>query len=161
MRELPLKKTQKDKSILDLYALTGWISDKLTHNSAKTKEIIVVLERPLKLSMGSLKTYTTSVLEIGKILGMLELCFLYVKRHLLFVAPITWAKGFESSCCLGIHYHADVKRNRMHALIDEFGFDHKLFFTEQGRFMDGISDACAMLIWALKCMDDQEISSLF
>ncbi|MCW9065793.1 MAG: hypothetical protein OQJ78_05800 [Ignavibacteriaceae bacterium] len=160
-QELPMKShiemlsgEKIKKSIIDLHSLIEFISEKITLTA--TKEVFFVLEKPFKTSIGSLKTYTTSVLEIGKLLAIFECFFIESRKHFLFVAPSFWIKEFNKMT-LGINYHSDIKKNLMLILVEEFKFDRDLFFTRQGRFKDGISDASAMFIWFLKCAD---VSSL-
>jgi len=153
-REMPIVKkitmldgAEKEKHLVDLWKLIDWINEKLLLTN--TQEIFIVLEKPIKLGMSPLRTYTTSVLEVGKFLALFETHFMHVQKHLSFVAPNAWSAGFQERMSTGQPYHRDVKRNRLEILCHEFDFDRSLFFTSQGRFKDGICDACSMLLWFL------------
>ena len=139
--------SSKEKHLVDLWKVIDWIDEKLILTS--TEEIFVVLEKPIKLGMSPLRTYTTSVIEVGKFLALFETHFMHLKKSLLFVAPNAWSSGFQDRISTGQPYHRDVKRNRLEILCHEFDFDRGLFFTPQGRFKDGVCDAYAMLMWFL------------
>lgn len=141
------------KTVLDLKKLVDLWHDVLL--ISQSTEMIMVIEKPLKLSQSALKTYTTSAIDIGKILGIFETHFVGVTKSFSFVAPISWSSGFDNKLCQGKRYDASVKKQRMRALVEEFGFDRSLFFSSQGRFKDGISDACALFLWFV-CLGKKE-----
>lgn len=151
-REIPITKkiyfydgSYKEKNLVDIHELIVWIEDKIS--LAATKESFIVLEKPLKIGFSPLRTYTVSVLEIGKILCLFETHFKEIKKSLCFVAPNAWSAGFENRLSTGQPYHRDVKRNRLEILCHEFDFDRSSFFTPGGRFKDGVCDAYGMLLW--------------
>lgn len=153
-REMPLTKkvhfydgSHKNKNLVDIQTLIEWIKNKI--NLVATKEILIVLEKPIKIGFSPLRTYTVSVLEIGKFLCLFTTHFKGIKKSLCFVSPNAWSSGFENRMSTGQPYHRDVKRNRLEILCHEFDFNCEMFFTPNGRFKDGVCDACAMLLWFL------------
>lgn len=167
MMELPVQHSKKllsgeilVKTLINLRELHNFIDSKIKVFGSQI--VYLIIEKPFKRSLGSLKTYSTSVIEVGKILALIELITPVNSSFVCLPTPSSWTHHFSARVCKegfaehhgfsdgrGYGMDLDIKKKRAKALIDLFEFDEKSFYTERGRLKDGLSDACAMLMWIL------------